>query len=498
LGTASLSQSLLEMVRHISLFTLISFLKEKQMKKLLALALGALLVTLSIPALADSPIDFSGYLRVQHLNHINYNRASDNDFRDSESFFRQRFHIDIVFHATENVDVTWTIRAPHWRQWGGQGTAGDAGLVTKAAFATIRQSFGTFEIGRLSNGGVGRNTGLTLLGNTRGYGLFTRTSGIFEAKCDYNDGITYNYSFGNGFGIAAYFIKNTTTDWSSRGYFNAPPYNVPPSWTPLPLDGYKDSDSDRFGIEPRYTWDGGGASLGFIFERDATTDRNNALKRSINVYTINPAITHSWGAFTLGLEAAIAWGSERIAGQASQKGEGLGLYLDANYNYGAGDVTLAGWYIDGAGPEDDKAHDLVTVGANFYPFVIAYGYVGIGSGMDRRSLNTIAGDPENGIGTNHWAIAIIGKHAINDELSLSYNIGYFSLAKAFYYPGTDIKKKKSLGWEIDLGVEWKVLERVTLDSKVAYMFNGNAYKDGPTDRSPKDTFAWANSLTFSF
>jgi hypothetical protein len=469
------------------------------MKKLLALALGALLVTLSVPALADSPIDFTGYLRIQHLNHVNYTRASDNDFRDSESFFRQRFHINIVFHATDNVDVTWTVRAPHWRQWGGQGTAGDAGLVTKAAFATITQPFGTFEIGRLSDGGPGRDGGLATLGHGQGYGAFVQSSGAFDDVADFIDGITYNHDFGNGFGLAAYFVKFETNDWTKRGYFNSPPYNVPPSFTTPPETGYKDSDSDRFGIEPRYTWDGGGASLGFLFHRDATEGGN---EKYSTVYAINPAVTHSWGAFTVGFEAAFGWGSTKYDdGTPSDKYDGFGLYLDANYNYGAGDLTLAGWYVNGSKVVDTKAHDAINLGGNFYPFLVAFGYNGVGGGMDGAALNDWASDDWNDSGANQWGLGLLGKHAINDDLTINYGIGYFSLAKAVPYDYGDESlglKKKSLGWEIDLGLTWKVLERVTFDTQFGYMFNGNAYKEGPNDRSPKDTFAWANQLNFAF
>jgi hypothetical protein len=483
------------------------------MRKLLALALGVLLVSLAVPAFAESPVEFSGYYRLHHINNVNSVRADTNELRDSYSYFRHRINLGMTFHATDDIDFKWIIRGPHWGNWGELGVGGRPPIETYAAYATITQPWGTVQIGRLEDGLPGTTGGLATLGHDVSWGsgsYLYAAGGVFDFV-DTVDGIIYNHDFGNGFGLAAYYFKMANDQ-------------TPDAVSELPAE---DNDIDRFGIEPRYTWDGGGASLGVYYHRDM----NSGYELEINnkdysvkpfkdyLIVINPAFTQSWSAFSIGFEAAIGFGETtwRVYVEdvnknvdVKQKKSGLGLQFDANYNYGAGDVTFLAWYVSGTDEQDIrnweknpslvlwKRKDAITVG-DFSPFLVAYQISGFG--YDNDNDGDGVDELINQGGTNQWGLGLLGNHSITDDISVNYGLGYFSLVKSSFIVGpnnTLVKGKRDLGIEIDLGFKFNLLERLTFETQFGYMFNGDAYKGATDARSSKDTFAWLNVLQLNF
>jgi hypothetical protein len=57
------------------------------MKKFFALALGLFLAASAVPALANSPVEFSGYVKVFHESLSNFQRNYDGDDLDRDNFF---------------------------------------------------------------------------------------------------------------------------------------------------------------------------------------------------------------------------------------------------------------------------------------------------------------------------------------------------------------------------------------------------------------------------
>jgi len=131
--------------------------------------------------------------------------------------------------------------------------------------------------------------------------------------------------------------------------------------------------------------------------------------------------------------------------------------------------------------------------------------------------------------SNHWAIAIAGNHAFTDDISMNYGLGYLALtnpnyrvAKSATVTGAGAavvdhkfhEQDKDLGFEIDLGFTFQLLDNLSFNSTFGYMINGDAYKtlkgyklttaDGNTGQikavweDPKNTYIWANTLQFDF
>jgi hypothetical protein len=366
------------------------------------------------------------------------------------------------------------------------------------------------------------------------------------------DSIVYSYDFGNGFTLAAFYAKdNLDPFWGNDG---SPALPQPPRQN-------KDADRDRFGIEPRYQWDTGGFSLGLVYIRDMSlvwTERTPAAPSPLNdpnnpnhpymdrtawEIQINPAFVQSWGPFSIHFEGVVAWakytGRDVCQDWADQgpgsgyaspcvqqpdqdyKDSGLGLYLDASYNYGAGDVTLMAWYADGTSWDDRNGHDLVNMG-DFAPFLVAYNGQTLGTGTWSNSLVDDPRVTDNGTLNNHWGIGLLGNHSINDDIRLNYGLGFFRLvslpndpraagpAGVGPYTGQP-NRSKSLGVEIDLGATFQILDNLSFETQFGYMFNGGAYRNSRYDpdaatgdpvavigRKAKNTFAWANVLSVTF
>jgi hypothetical protein len=179
-------------------------------------------------------------------------------------------------------------------------------------------------------------------------------------------------------------------------------------------------------------------------------------------------------------------------------------------------VTLATWFVDGTSLDDgNKDHNLVQLG-DFAPFLVAFNETTLGNGIHSNNLgwgyygNGQAAnvDGSNYGTTNQWGIGVLGNHQITPEIKLNYGIGYFRLVHpTFAYDVTNGEREQSrdLGWEIDLGATFQILDNLTFETQFGYMFNGKAFDvplyDGGTyigNAHAKDTFAWANVLAFTF
>lgn len=514
------------------------------MKKIIP-ALGLMAVVwAAAPASAASLVDFAGTYRVWYNSDHNYTRQSRGDWKDSDSYFVSRLNLTLTFTPTDEVKVVWRLRAPDLARWGNGGNRVEA--MTKFVYGQITQPWGTVRVGRLD---APDHLGLASMGYLPASVDTGWTKlGPFDSSDD-RDSVYFTNQWGNGFGLIAYYSK-----MRSPGY----EYSVNGESA---YYGDSDSDHDRFIVEPRYEWETGGASLGLRFDRNysdpgslnntAAHDPRDVQTRKYNngaYWSLNPALMQTWGRFSAHFEAKLAWGdmwrqayddagalvNRRGAADPNRKYQekGQAYYLNGDYNYGDGNLTLSGWWVDGnrivadpAKRKDQNSHALVNMDDDFFPLVVAYAAENVGGGHNGRYIpnrdgggNAISlannaglllGDMPTGtfggLGTpdlpantlltpargngqsNHWGLAFNGTHNFTGEVAISYALGYLRLDNPNFqvggYYNTDAARftrfttqSKDIGWEADLGLRIKLLDNLTYTATFGYMFNGEAFK----------------------
>ncbi|MDR2353844.1 MAG: hypothetical protein LBF22_11970 [Deltaproteobacteria bacterium] len=501
------------------------------MRKIIALVLGTLLITISIPSMASSPIEFEGYVKVYHETLSNFSRGPQHGginldgFIDRDNFFENKLQITVTFRPQDNVAIVWQFRGPNYQRWGVTGAATPRGLsdrdvvnlYTRAVYGEVTFPWGTIRGGRILEGAPGMNAGLATLGYSPTWGSEFLYLNPFDIS-DPMDALLYTNSWDNGFYLGLYYSKYVS-------YWGMETSNYSHNNSRFSHGGYKDNDMDAFGIEASYSWENGGVGLAVDYTRDMSDPR----AEKANYIQINPSAIQAWGPFAIHFEAVLGWGKRTLNRYFSgilddQSNEfyagGFGFYLDGVYTYDSGDLTLAGWYTSGTELErtsngnyvvSRRDHILALLG-DFAPFLVAYNGVTLGNGYASNSFDWFGYDQENPVAnppsylTNHWALAFLGNHEITPEIKLNYGIGYFRLVNPNYAVlknnGQFTLQSKDLGWELDIGATFQILDSVSFETQFGYFFNGSAFdyydRDYDIWRSARDTFAWANVLTFNF
>jgi hypothetical protein len=460
-----------------------------------AIALAAAVAFSAIAAdraSAESPVTFSGYLRLRTfaLGGLFPTSNADAIDRVSDRYAVSRLRLNVVFKPSDNIEVRWRLHGPHGSRWGTTSTSpgGDLSLNSVYFYGLVKTEWGNISVGRLPSDVD--SAGLKTLGYAPVWGLETLLS-IFDRDSE-NDGILFFNEWDNGFGIRAFYVKRAQRTFTAADYA-------------------KDSDYDRISFEPFYKWDGGGATLALQYDRNAFNASYGvgagsyaAVQKNYTV-TINPAFLQSWkfgeNTFSIHAEAKFAFGrlQPSPAGgveQETQKRDGFGAWLDFSLGYPQGDATLAGWFFrgndEGPGynrPDDWKDHGLVNGGEGFYPFLLF-----------NRSTNLVGNTV--GLGGNHtsgnWGIALLGNHKLHEFVTLNYALGSFRRTNDYILAGGQ-NASRSLGTELDLGLTIKILDGLQWQTKFAVYDAGGYYSDRYGHEGwDRTIWGWGNEFLFSF
>ena len=460
------------------------------------MGLGALLAAgPAAEAAAGAYIEFSGYYRVYGMYEGNLGKGSAKFRRYDalasmydytlparwgpqgvldDDYFGHRLNIDLAFRPTDAISVHWRLRGPDFRRWGAGNDSGPGlDLATHHLYGLIRQDWGDIHIGRL-------NEDLDAYGlASLGYAPATDPVWSFVSPFDPGaaaDSLRYSRKWDNGFGLMAQYQKIDSNEVRRVGSVQDASY--PNAWGDTTHGGlrpiyepnlWSDRDFDRFIIEPTYEWDGGGLALGLRYDRDAAvwTDwrtgydiQGDGLFDKRRAWYVNPAVMHSWGGFSLHFEGLAGWAVTEVAnpkgpgfgghGRAAQrdfKEEGYAFFLDADYNYGPGNVTLAAWWASGTelgqgyGPAGAGSADVVRDPSrygrskslaqidqgNFYPLLVAFNGTASGWGRENNSAgNSNAVDRANRHGHIFIASGLNQDRFLNDPAgTLSVTGGAF-------------------------------------------------------------------------
>lgn len=492
--------------------------------------------------MAGSAIDFSGYYKAYYYapNNVTHNtNGFSPDWHDSDEFFMNRLNVDVTFRPTDEISVFWQLRGPDKVRWGGtrlkdprtgsgnfnepsgdwrngkwsgdRGSLDDGLLVTTQIYGQIVQDWGTVKVGRMD--GIA-DQGLTSLGylpSSSGDGYLYRAP--FDDLVDFRDAIHYSQTWDNGFGLNAFYAKKeiarlvVASQDTSR---------------------YNDADYNEVGVEGVYAWDGGGASLALMWDRDYSGKVDWSGYDGVGrfqAFYVNPALIQSFGDFSVHLEAMLGWGryydSPPTLAEPNirrERATGYAFYGDVDYNYGPGNATLLGWYASGTDTgkmaADSERGDLVGMG-DFAPLIVMHYNTSQGDGF--WSGNS-ASDGFNGNGpSNYWGLALTGRHAATDWLTLDWAAGYAARVKTesdnrwvtnnVTRPNEYTYAGKDLGWEVDLGLTLDLLDNLQFSTMFGYLWKGDAYAQAigynPNGtpimgEATDDSHVWLNTLTFSF
>jgi hypothetical protein len=444
----------------------------KLFKSILAVLVAwAVVFGLCYDAKADSPVTFSGYLRLRAFGFGGFfppSSTAENTDSRSERFAVSRLRLNVVFKPNENVEIRWRFHAPHGSRWGG-GNYTD--IRTVYAFGRAKTRIGNFSIGRISSDVD--SSGLQTLGYAPTWG-FSSQGFIFDSDSEW-DGAMYRNDWANGFGIKAIYLKRVST--------------VPTAAAP-----YKDADYDRFSFEPYYKWAGGGFS--FAIQYDNIKNTPTAVDQN-HFFSINPAFMHKFAlgensSMTLHLEGKYSSGKRQEINQEAVDTEGAGLYGDLNFNYGSGETTLAGWWFNGNDSGNVqgtvKNKGLVNSGQAFYPFLI----------FNQNLVTNLYQSLEGVESSGHWGIALLGNHKFSKDITMNYGLGKFGKVGDFILASGEAASK-DMGTELDVGITAQLMQNISYSTKLGFFFPGDYYNEKFGREDYDDTvWGWAHELIFSF
>ena len=284
--------------------------------------------------------------------------------------------------------------------------------------------------------------------------------------------------------------------------------------------GYvSDGDSDAYYIDFSYTADVG-KTVGAIWAvRNATNGEAAGgpdTYTSMNLWLNGKyAFAGSWG---------LEWEADIGFGEATPTRDQKSLGFMADLNMVSGDWKFGALYYYGSGsdgkggPQGDSETFMASskgMGRDYNPYQIMNGdYMNMLNADNPLSGNTINPALIQADGTNvgAWSLGIYAGFKVSPKLTLSGEIGYFganeTLASydfhcdedgencldSFDFSGQD----KDLGWEIGLGMSYKLYDNLDYVAHFSYLLTGDYFKLGAEEFKTEDVYLFAHALSMKF
>lgn len=211
--------------------------------------------------------------------------------------------------------------------------------------------------------------------------------------------------------------------------------------------------------------------------------------------------THFWfntsykfGMFNLDSEWRYIFGDAASGNDISS----LGTMINAYTNMDALTAGILFLYLQGdddlTDDDDDGTVSQNGVGNDYNPFLIAMGdYTGLlnkdKNGYYADALQ-VSGGPLEGIEPGLIALGAWGRYALSDKVTLN---GAFGQVWADETPsGVD----DAIGFEIDLGMNYRVLDNLSYSLQAGYLWAGDMIEDLAGDS--EDAFMIVHSMTMTF
>jgi hypothetical protein len=392
------------------------------MKKLTVIAMTVLMaLAVVVPAMAVD-VDFSGYYRVRGF--WNSNILLNDEVSESEAYYDNRFRLQTVFKANDNVSVTTRFDALDDNLFGAT-TQNEGAIDWDRIYMDIKASFGAFRIGH-QQGGV--------------WGL-----PVFDDDMN-ADRIKFTTKAGDLI-VGGIIQKNVEMD----------------SDTPVVGDGEADQDVDvyyLFGLLKQETMEGG---LLLAYANDAHVTTQNTTK-----YAFLPYWKLMFG--PIGFQGEIIYETGTIEYDAAGADD---TDIDALcYNFeGCFNLEMAKLYAGytSVSGQDPDANNEFTMGNTTYG--------GLGDDWNPLAFLTddLGGKPLNNPGDTSSIVALSGVDmwylgadiTVSDQLSVHTILAGASANEGDWADSMGLDD--SYGMEFDLGVTYQIMDNLEYSATLAYL-----------------------------
>jgi len=209
----------------------------------------------------------------------------------------------------------------------------------------------------------------------------------------------------------------------------------------------------------------------------------------------------NFGAFNVGSEINYGFGDDSFGNDISS----LGAMVDVSTKMDA--FTIGGLFIYLQGDMDDKESKnngyigRAGVGNDYNPFAIATGdYMGLLNADKNGYLSAVLGTglpTMDGNGSNPGMIAA----ALYAGFQASEKLGFNGAAGYIWADDKPSGMDSAIGWEVDLGLSYKLLDNLTYSATAAYMEPGDMIDDVASAIGASDTnsvYLLLHNLTMTF
>jgi opacity protein-like surface antigen len=259
-----------------------------------------------------------------------------------------------------------------------------------------------------------------------------------------------------------------------------------------------DEDRDAYYLGTAYKADFGPTNAALWIIRDARElGANTSPYTSMNLWLNGKyqfdAITFEWEA---------DWGfGEAGVNSLGQDADQKSLALMGDLSFKTGDFTIGGLALYCSGDSTGTDGDAETACANtkgtgrdFNPYQIMMGdYMNLWNADNPLSGNSIHPSLKTAGGNvGLWSLGANGKFAMSPDMTISGEIGYFAAAEE---PGG---WDDEFGWEIGVGMGYKLMDNLTYNAHFSYLMTGDFFKEGSSNLATEDIYLVAHALSMKF
>jgi hypothetical protein len=239
---------------------------------------------------------------------------------------------------------------------------------------------------------------------------------------------------------------------------------------------FNDADSDWYSVHLDYKTDATVAGARLILIDDQTTAATSYMNWNLQGYA-KMSMDNLW----FGTEFAHAFGDKDTAGVSVDDNK-WALLLEGGGKFGALDASLSYWWISGDN-DTDATEDAAQgdAGNDWQPLLImTHEHMHL---LNDKLGNGLYSTQSEAAGQN-VVMATFGM-PVSDKMKVSSKIAYAWADDEDAGAGYD----DEYGWEIDLGMTYKVLDNLTYGANFGYFAAGDFYtkQGGTADVTNEDT-----------